>query len=148
MERGARRRSGPRDQRPFSGSAPGQPAPLADGKTLWFTQPSMGIGGRDIWSSSNSNGSWSAPVNVGAPVNSAADDDQFWLSAASPDLYWNHPGEIMHCASAGSACSGAPEVLTIPAVNFRPSLNKPTMDWTMYFACRVPETGGIRSCIR
>ena len=75
----------------------------ADGKTLWFTSNRpMGLGGRDIWSSSNSNGSWSAPVNVGAPINSAADDDQFWFSAASPDLYWNHPGQIMHCVSAGS----------------------------------------------
>jgi hypothetical protein len=117
----------------------------ADGKTLWFSSNrSMGLGGRDIWSSSNSNGSWSAPVNVGAPVNTAADDDQFWFSAASPDLYWNHPGEIMRCPSAGSTCSGAPEVLTIPGCKFpdKPSITDDGR--TMYFACRVPETGGIK----
>jgi hypothetical protein len=117
----------------------------ADGKTLWFTSNRpMGLGGRDIWSSSNSNGSWSAPVNVGAPVNTAADDDQFWFSAASHDLYWHHPGEIMHCASVGSTCSGAPEVLTIPGCKFpaKPSITDDGL--RMYFACRVPETGGIK----
>jgi len=117
----------------------------ADGKTLWFTSNRpMGLGGRDIWSSSNSNGSWSAPANVGAPVNTAADDDQFWFSAASPDLYWNRPGEIMRCASTGSTCSGTPEALTIPGCKFpaKPSITDDGL--RMYFACRVPETGGIK----
>jgi hypothetical protein len=128
-----------------AGALQDSPKLSADGKTLWFTsnRPS-GQGGRDIWSSSNSSGSWSAPVNVGAPINTAGDEDRFWFSPGSPDLYWNGPGGIMHCFSSGSACSGTPDAVTIPGCSLPSGVSITDDGQSMYFACRVPETGRMK----
>jgi len=117
----------------------------ADGKTLWFTsdRPS-GHGGRDIWFSSNSSGSWSAPANVGAPVNTAGDEGWFWLSPRGPDLYWNGPAGIMHCFSTGSTCPGTPDAVTIPGCTLPSAVSITDDGQSMYFACRVPETGRMK----
>src|SRR3989454_1544789 len=103
----------------------------------------LGYGGRDIWFSSNSNGSWSAPANAGAPINTAGDEDRFWFSPGSPDLYWNGPGGIMHCFSTGSTCSGTPDAVTIPGCTLPSRVSITDDGQIMYFACRVPETGRI-----
>jgi hypothetical protein len=48
-----------------------------DGQKLFFTSTRPGgLGGSDIWISTNISGTWSAPVNPGAPINSAANDLQ------------------------------------------------------------------------
>lgn len=48
-----------------------------DGKKLFFTSTRPGgIGGSDIWVSTNISGTWSAPVNPGVPINSAGSDLQ------------------------------------------------------------------------
>jgi Tol biopolymer transport system component len=128
-----------------AGALQDSPKLSADGKTLWFSsnRPS-GQGGRDIWFSSNSSGSWSAPANLGAPVNTAGDEDRFWFASGSSELYWNGPGGIMHCYSAGSTCSGTPDAVTIPGCSL-PSWVSITDDGQrMYFACRVPETGRMK----
>jgi hypothetical protein len=128
-----------------AGTLQDSPKLSADGRTLWFTsdRPS-GHGGKDIWFSSHSNGSWSAPANLGAPVNTAGDEDRFWSSSGGPDLYWNSPGGIMHCFSTGSTCSGTPDAVTIPGCT-SPSWVSITDDGQiMYFACRVPETGRMK----
>jgi hypothetical protein len=44
-----------------------------DGKTLYFsTIKSPGVGGYDLWMSERSGSSWSAPQNLGAPLNTRA----------------------------------------------------------------------------
>jgi len=117
----------------------------ADGKTLWFTSNrAMGFGGGDIWSSTNSNGTWSAPVNAGAPLNTAGDEHQFWLSPGGLGFNWNGPRGIMHCASNGSACSGTPEVVAIPGCTIAGEASTTGDGQHLYFACRVPETGRIK----
>jgi len=104
-----------------------KPAPLRRWKKKRFGSPPtapMGLGGRDIWSSSQfETEGWSAPVNVGAPVNTAADDDEFWFSAASPDLYWKPtPGRSCTALPPASTCFGSSRsVGRFPAANFRPS---------------------------
>ncbi len=46
-----------------------------DGKTLYFSSGGhKTMGGLDIFKSTNSNGRWTAPVNVGYPINSTDDD--------------------------------------------------------------------------
>lgn len=53
------------------------PMPSPDGETIFFTSKDLdGIGGYDLYSSSfdSSTGEWSAPVNLGYPFNSPADD--------------------------------------------------------------------------
>src|SRR5206468_616937 len=87
-----------------AGALQDSPKLSADGKTLWFTSDRpLGHGGRDIWFSSNSSGSWSAPANAGAPVNTAGDEGWFWFSPGSPDLYWNGTAAVsrlVHCSRA------------------------------------------------
>ena len=54
-----------------------------DGRTLYFSsQGHSSIGGYDIFMTTNTNGKWSEPVNMGRPVNTA-DDDLFFVVAAS-----------------------------------------------------------------
>ena len=127
------------------GALQDSPKLSADGKTLWFTSNRpLGHGGKDIWFSSNSNGSWSAPANLGAPVNTAGDEDRFWFSSGGPDLYWNGPAGIMHCFSTGSTCSGTPDAVTIPGCTSPSAVSITDDGQSMYFACRVPETGRMK----
>ena len=118
----------------------------ADGLGMWFTsnRASGSLGGKDIWFSLNSNGTWSAPVNAGAPINTAADEDQFWFSPSSLDLYWNGPGGIMHCVSNGSGCSGVPDVVTIPGCGFAAEVSITDDGQRMYFGCGDLVTGRVR----
>jgi hypothetical protein len=117
----------------------------ADGIALWFTSNRPGsLGGKDIWFSSMFSGSWSAPVNVGAPFNTAGDEDQFWFSPGSLDLYWNGPLGIMHCVSNGSACSGTPNVVTIPGCSIAAEVSVTDDGQTMYFGCGDPATGRVK----
>lgn len=53
----------------------------ADQNHLWFTSQSRegGIGGYDIWYSKKVDGKWTDAVNVGAPINTAGDEDQIWV---------------------------------------------------------------------
>jgi outer membrane protein OmpA-like peptidoglycan-associated protein/Tol biopolymer transport system component len=46
-----------------------------DGKTMYFSSKGhKGIGGYDIYKSTYENGAWSAPVNLGMPINTPEDD--------------------------------------------------------------------------
>ncbi|GIV28600.1 MAG: cell envelope biogenesis protein OmpA [Bacteroidia bacterium] len=68
-----------------------------DGKTLYFTSDAEnGIGGLDIYvSRKNPDGSWSAPENLGSPINTEYDEDAPFLSDDEKTLYFaskGHPG--------------------------------------------------------
>ncbi|HNX43982.1 MAG TPA: OmpA family protein [Bacteroidales bacterium] len=54
--------------------------PFIDGDTLYFASDGFpGFGGLDVFRTSLSNGNWSVPENLGAPVNSSFDDFSFIL---------------------------------------------------------------------
>jgi len=116
----------------------------ADGTALFFTSNRSGGGAKDIWFSSNSGGSWSAPVNAGAPFSSAGDDDQIWLSPVGLDIYWNGPQGLMHCVSNGSTCAGPPDVIAIAGCDFAAEASVPDDGQTLYFGCGNLTTGRVQ----
>lgn len=74
-----------------------QPCLAADGQTLFFASARPGgLGGRDIWMSKRgSDGIWSAPLNLGAPVNTPDDEQSPFFHPDGHTLYFmsnGHPG--------------------------------------------------------
>lgn len=118
----------------------------ADGSALWFTsnRPTGSRGRRDIWFSSRSGGVWSSSVNVGAPFNTAGDEDQFWFSPVGLDVYWNGPSGINHCVSNGTGCSATPDAVTIPGCIIAAEVSITDDGQFMYFGCGDPATGRVR----
>ena len=73
------------------------PALSADGNTLYFSSNRPGgLGGKDLYVSRRvRGGGWSEPENLGAPVNTAADDQSPFLHPDGRSLYFmsqGHPG--------------------------------------------------------
>ena len=59
-----------------------------DGKTLFFCSNGPGsMGSYDVFKTVFENGKWSAPVNVGYPINSAAKEGQLTISADAKFAY-------------------------------------------------------------
>ncbi len=71
-----------------------QPSLSGDGRTLFFTSERKGgQGGKDIWLSQRlPNGKWDTPINVGAPVNTPADDQSPFIHADGQTLYFMSNG--------------------------------------------------------
>ncbi len=73
--------SDPKNLGPVINTSDDEDAPylMPDNKTLFFSSKGHGgLGGYDIFvSHMDSNGNWSAPQNLGAPINSPADDIYF-----------------------------------------------------------------------
>lgn len=65
-----------------------------DGQKLYFTSESEnGIGGLDIYvSNKNTDGTWSSPENLGAPINTEYDEDAPFLSDDEKTLYFSSKG--------------------------------------------------------
>ena len=61
-----------------------------DNKTFYFSSDALpGMGGYDIYMSKlKENGSWSAPVNVGYPINTEADEVGFFVSTDGKKGYY------------------------------------------------------------
>ncbi len=61
-----------------------------DGQNLYFSSRGhAGMGGYDIYRTSlEANGKWSAPENIGYPINTAGDDSYFVLSADNKHGYY------------------------------------------------------------
>ncbi len=60
-----------------------------DGKTLYYSSKGFkSIGGYDIYKTTLEKGKWSKPVNLGAPINSDADDLFFVLDASGKKGYY------------------------------------------------------------
>jgi outer membrane protein OmpA-like peptidoglycan-associated protein/tetratricopeptide (TPR) repeat protein len=61
-----------------------------DGKTLYFSSDGwLGLGGYDIfYSRLNDDGTWSAPVNIGYPINSPDDEVGFFVSTDGQTGYF------------------------------------------------------------
>jgi len=61
-----------------------------DGKTLYFSSKRKGgLGGYDVYVTTNEKGFWSTPTNVGAPINTADDDLFFVLTASGKTAYYS-----------------------------------------------------------
>jgi hypothetical protein len=80
-----------------SSGADNRPSVRDDGLELVFYSNRVGgLGGNDLWASTRPTvaSPWSAPVNLGAPVNSSADDGHPYLSADGRTLvsYSSRPG--------------------------------------------------------
>lgn len=99
--------------------------------------------GRDLWASTRAAGTWSDPVNLGTPFNTAGDADQFWFSPGTLDVYWNGPTGLMHCISDGATCSAEPDVVTIPGCQIAAEVSITDDGQVMYFACGDPATGRV-----
>jgi outer membrane protein OmpA-like peptidoglycan-associated protein/tetratricopeptide (TPR) repeat protein len=61
-----------------------------DGKTLYFSSDGwLGLGGYDIfYSRLNDDGTWSAPINIGYPINSPDDEVGFFVSTDGQKGYF------------------------------------------------------------
>lgn len=61
-----------------------------DGKTLYFSSKGHAtMGGYDIFKSTLENGKWTAPVNIGYPINTPDDDVFFVISASGKHGYYS-----------------------------------------------------------
>ena len=65
-----------------------------DGQNAYFVSDREGgLGGRDIWRMVRfSNGEWSEPYNLGAPVNSIYDEDAPFIGVDNKTLYYSSNG--------------------------------------------------------
>jgi len=62
---------------------------IADDGTLYYASDGIaGLGGLDVFSSKQNNGVWSAPKNMGAPINSNADDFGLIIETGSQTGYF------------------------------------------------------------
>jgi outer membrane protein OmpA-like peptidoglycan-associated protein len=62
---------------------------MSEGGTLYFASNGHnGLGGLDIYASKYVSGNWSAPKNLGAPINSASDDFDYILRSDNQSGYF------------------------------------------------------------
>jgi len=77
-----------------SSSWDSQPAVTPDGSTLYFVSNRPGgFGGYDIWKTTlNEAGEWSKPVNLGADINTAYDENTPFVHPDGKTLYFSSDG--------------------------------------------------------
>lgn len=67
----------------------------ADGRTIVFaSQRPGGLGGYDLWTIEWDGQSWGAPFNLGAPVNTAGDENRPYLSSDGQELWYDGPSRL------------------------------------------------------
>ena len=70
------------------------PAISPDGTTLYFVSDMPGgLGGKDIWKTTNTGGEWSAPVNMGSDINTAG-DEMFPYVRSDGTLYFSSDSHV------------------------------------------------------
>ncbi len=74
-----------------------QPSLSANGQWLFFASDRPGgLGGNDIWvSGRKTDGQWGKPINLGAPINTAGNDESPFIHPDGQTLYFmsdGHPG--------------------------------------------------------
>ena len=61
-----------------------------DGKTLYFSSTRKeGLGGYDIYKTTNERGVWTKPINIGTPINTPDDDLFLVLTASGKTAYYS-----------------------------------------------------------
>lgn len=123
----------------------GEHAIHPDGVTLYFgSHRPGGAGGADIWRSTFDGVSWSAPANLGWPINSPANDYQPDFTADGDTMYFasaRNPliGMAIYRSARSGEAWGAPE-LVIAGLAGEPSL---TADGRLlYFVHILSDAGG------
>jgi hypothetical protein len=107
-----------------------------DGNTLvWMSNRAGGLGGKDLWSSTKIAGAWSTAVDLGVPLNTIGDEDQFWRSGSGADAYWNGLNGITHCPINGLSCTSSPDKVVIPGCAYSAEASMPDDGLTIYFGC-------------
>ena len=73
-----------------------QPSLSADGRILYFvSNRTGGVGAKDIWvSKALSRKKWSAPVNLGTPVNTVKDEISPFIHVNGESLYFSSKGHV------------------------------------------------------
>jgi peptidoglycan-associated lipoprotein len=72
----------------------GHPAITSDANTLYFVSDMPGgLGGKDIWVIRRLNGAWGKPENIGAPVNTAA-NEMFPYVSGDTALFFSSDGHV------------------------------------------------------
>ena len=62
----------------------------ADGQTMVFaSKRAGGLGGFDLWTSAKTDNGWNEPANLGAPVNTAGDENRPYLSPDGQTLWFD-----------------------------------------------------------
>lgn len=95
----------------------GEQALHPDGVTLYFTSRRPGGQGEDdIWRSTLDGSAWSVPVNLGAPINSLADDLQPTFTADWDTMYFSSSrnpltGMAIYRSARNGADWGTPELV-------------------------------------
>ena len=82
---------------PDAGRTTSDPCISADGQTLFFSSDRPGgLGRTDLWMSRLADGAWSAPVNLGPGVNTAAGESEPSLTRDGHTLYFSsdRPGGV------------------------------------------------------
>jgi outer membrane protein OmpA-like peptidoglycan-associated protein/tetratricopeptide (TPR) repeat protein len=71
-----------------------QPTISSDGNTLYFVSTrDGGFGGSDIWKTTkDKDGNWTAPLNLGATVNSSEDEQSPYIHPDNKTLYFSSKG--------------------------------------------------------
>jgi len=71
-----------------------QPSVTSDGKTIYFaSNRTGGLGGYDIYKTDKQvDGSWSDPINVGAPINTPGNEKSPYIHTDSQTLYFSSEG--------------------------------------------------------
>lgn len=71
-----------------------QPSVTSDGKTIYFASNRPGgLGGYDIYKTNKQeDGSWSNPINVGAPINTPGNEKSPFIHTDSQTLYFSSEG--------------------------------------------------------
>lgn len=116
-----------------------------NGNTLWFTSTRPGgFGGKDIWISlRNGAGVWGAPTNMGATINSAADEDQFWLNPNGTEYYLNRESQIYRGTVNGNVYS-APTLVNLGALTIVAEASITDDGTRIYFVSMDPITKNIQ----
>ncbi len=114
----------------------GEPGLSPDGNTIYFASNRPGgLGGNDIYYSTWTGVSWTAAVNIGAPINSASNDEQVAFAANDPNtMYFVSDRNGIGMAIYSSIYSGG--VWQTPLLVMQGQVGSPSLTSdgkTMYF---------------
>ena len=91
-----------------------------DGNELYYGSTTGGNGQTDLWLTTRSGQTWSAPVNLGAPVNTAGDESRPFISSDGTELWFTravstmgYPGPaVFRSVKSGQAWSDPEEIVS------------------------------------
>ena len=105
----------------------------ADGKTLYFSSNGQNtIGGFDIFKTVYENGKWSAPVNMGYPINTPYNEYSYFVSSKS--------SSHAYYSSARDGGNGGQDIYKITYITDKPVINAEDNNYLAAKTMPVSET--------